>query len=1085
MTITLWSGPFQLFSTSSGPITGVVWGQSRFDQTSDPVVLDAETPSATYVSGGLNDYTIDLTAQNWDGDQQSATLQLATTGMISLPFQYAAGTVFTADESGGVDTGAALWWSATATAGVYDIDFENYTDNVNLVSGATPALTPSGNVVTLESGVADPTGWAFAAGPSDLVLLYGTSASSTTKNLNVQIFSDTGQALTSSVVAKSAIPLSTDDSIFYSSATGSFILVQTATVDGAPGMEFTPIDTSTGALGTPVYQAFPQPTLLVGTGPITISSYSLVPLTNGDILEFIAWQNLSSGVGEQGISTQLLNSSFTDITASTSAFQSDGEDNIGQVTSWHWATARLANGDTVLVYAENDSVNILTFNSSGNISGRSLLEYGYAGEDVPTDFDSVVAMGSRFEITFQVYNISTGLEDEYAIIYDTATGGESFTINDANDPTGQYVGTPFNDTVTFGAGVNEINGGGGTDTFVATNFTPSQVSIVVDAQGNVVLSEGQGDVDTLERFTTITLSGATITINGDVLTQQNADGSQSVATFSAGALQSESFYSAAGAIVLSYTNNGVSVATFLENQSILDTVPGGIVIADTAANLAANANVLSADAHVISLISVPNDGAPTIAAPVSGGATTSEEPTISGAGVNVDVVSVTIDGTAAGTALVTAGVWSFTPAAPLSNGQHVVSATQAAAGGPTSSAATETFTVAAPVAAPMITGTKSTETTMKQAPLDPFAGITIADSNVDATDMLTITLSGGGGMLAGTDLASSNGVYTLAGTPAAITTALDALVFTPNAGSSGSASATNFTLSDLSSAYATPTVDATTSLVNVDPAGSTVHANNIALSGGVTGPYNFIDLLNLEASYGDLISAFGTNEQAMQNWYNAREPIEQRPDTFDGLDYVASYSDLIAAFKGAGSEQAVLDAGATHFITYGVNEGRATTFNGLDYIASYGDLIKAFGVNGDAGALHYIEYGASEGRTTTFDGLDYIASYGDLIKAFGANEQAGAAHFIQYGYSEGRATTFDGLDYIAGYTDLMKAFGANNDAGATHYIDYGLGEGRNADAFNVAAYESAHTDLIGKYANDDAFLTAYIDTYTTTGKFLT
>ncbi len=265
----------------------------------------------------------------------------------------------------------------------------------------------------------------------------------------------------------------------------------------------------------------------------------------------------------------------------------------------------------------------------------------------------------------------------------------------------------------------------------------------------------------------------------------------------------------------------------------------------------------------------------------------------------------------------------------------------------------------------------------------------------------------------------------------------------------------------------------------------TVHANNIALSGGVTGPYNFIDLLNLEASYGDLISAFGTNEQAMQNWYNAREPIEQRPDTFDGLDYVASYNDLIAAFKGAGSEQAVLDAGATHFITHGVNEGRATTFNGLDYIASYGDLIKAFGVNGDAGALHYIEYGASEGRTTTFDGLDYIASYGDLAKAFGANEQAGAAHFIQYGYSEGRATTFDGLDYIAGYTDLMTAFGANNDAGATHYIDYGLGEGRTADAFNVAAYESAHPDLIGKYANNDAFLTAYIDNYVTTGKMLT
>jgi hypothetical protein len=276
----------------------------------------------------------------------------------------------------------------------------------------------------------------------------------------------------------------------------------------------------------------------------------------------------------------------------------------------------------------------------------------------------------------------------------------------------------------------------------------------------------------------------------------------------------------------------------------------------------------------------------------------------------------------------------------------------------------------------------------------------------------------------------------------------------------------------------------TTTPINIDPV-KTVHINDIAYSGNVTGPYNFIDLPNLEASYGDLIQAFGTNTPAMQNWLASYQPIEHRPDTFDGLDYIASYGDLINAFKSAGSEQAALDAGASHFITYGSAEGRTTTFNSLDYIASYGDLIKAFGANGDAGAYHYIEYGASEGRTTSFDGLDYIASYSDLIKAFGANEQAGAAHFIANGSAEGRTTTFDGLDYIAGYTDLMTAFGANNDAGASHFITNGLTEGRQAHAFDVGAYETAHPDLIGKYASNDVFLTAYINTYATTGKFLT
>jgi hypothetical protein len=65
-------------------------------------------------------------------------------------------------------------------------------------------------------------------------------------------------------------------------------------------------------------------------------------------------------------------------------------------------------------------------------------------------------------------------------------------------------------------------------------------------------------------------------------------------------------------------------------------------------------------------------------------------------------------------------------------------------------------------------------------------------------------------------------------------------------------------------------------------------------------------------------------------------------------------------------------------------EGCAATFDGLDYIASYGDLIKALGYNEQAGAEHFIDRGYREGRTTTFDGLAYIADYPDLMKAFGA-----------------------------------------------------------------------------------------------------
>jgi hypothetical protein len=66
----------------------------------------------------------------------------------------------------------------------------------------------------------------------------------------------------------------------------------------------------------------------------------------------------------------------------------------------------------------------------------------------------------------------------------------------------------------------------------------------------------------------------------------------------------------------------------------------------------------------------------------------------------------------------------------------------------------------------------------------------------------------------------------------------------------------------------------------------------------------------------------------------------------------------------------------------------------------------------------------------------------------------------------------------------MTAFGANNDAGATHYITNGMNEHRST-GFDVVGYERAHPDLQGQYATNDQFLAAYINTYVTTGHFLT
>ena len=195
---------------------------------------------------------------------------------------------------------------------------------------------------------------------------------------------------------------------------------------------------------------------------------------------------------------------------------------------------------------------------------------------------------------------------------------------------------------------------------------------------------------------------------------------------------------------------------------------------------------------------------------------------------------------------------------------------------------------------------------------------------------------------------------------------------------------------------------------------------------------------------------------------------------FNGLEYIASYRDLITAF---GANKA---AGESHYNSNGRSEGRVVSFDGLEYIASYADLSAAFGPNEDAGTAHYIQVGQREGRVVTFDGLEYIASYADLRAAFGANGDAGSSHFITNGRAEGRVTTFDGLEYVASYGDLANALGANSDAGSAHYITAGAREGRDPDSFSAYHYLHNYADLEAAFGNNVEAATAH---YISNGRF--
>ncbi|WP_316175741.1 choice-of-anchor tandem repeat GloVer-containing protein [Bradyrhizobium sp. SZCCHNRI1073] len=662
----------------------------------------------------------------------------------------------------------------------------------------------------------------------------------------------------------------------------------------------------------------------------------------------------------------------------------------------------------------NGSTGALLMDGAGNLFGTSpgntVFELPVASATaVPTVNSTTTVINTDPAIAPTVTITSAAEASNVAAqtITGTVTAGSGAIV-------GQTVTLTDNGT-TLGTAIVQADG-----SFSATVTLPNQgansiVATVTDSLGSTGTSAAV--VDTLDNIAptvtitsaaeasnvaaqtitgTVSLDGAaavvgqtvTVTDNGTTLGTAivQADGSFSVGVV----LPNQGANSIVATVSDSYGNTGTSAA-----------------VVDTLDNIAPTVTITSA-------AEASNVAAQTITGTVS----------LDGAAAVVgQTVTVTDNGTTLGTAIVQAD-GSFSVGVVLPNqGANSIVATVSDSYGNTGTSAAVVDTLGNVVSvAPTIIGTTAGQTTTSEAAVHPFSGVTIDDANVGATDTLTITLSGAGGTLSGAGLSGSGNTYTLSGSAATITSQLQALTFTPAAGSPNSSQTTTFTLSDVSSAYTNVVYASTATAVatfNGTTNGNALYGNLIAdsagnlfgttQSGGANNAGTVFEIVKNGSGYNStpvtLVSFNGTNGSSLQNslLMDAAGNLFGTTETggaygkgtiFEIVKNGSSYSStpvVLASFDGTNGnrppDNLIMDASGNLFgMTYsGGANGGGTVFElvktGSTYSSTPTTLVSFDSTSGinPAGSLSVDAAGNLYG-TTTHGGANNVGTVFEIAK---------------------------------------------------------------------------------------------------------